>query len=149
MQALSLCLPTLSLTTTTIPAILHTHTHTHSCRRVTIQFQSADLFLFLMCNVGFLYLTAAPLSRQHTVDGEQVMIQQAQTVLSLPDLCVCRPADKQAEKGDFHCVFFQGCTPHGTLHRCVRCKLHCDIKKRNILLFFKVNISFLLFCTLN
>lgn len=34
------------------------------------------------------------------------------------------------------CVF-QRSWPLGTLHRCVRCKLHCDIKKRNILLFFK------------
>lgn len=36
-----------------------------------------------------------------------------------------------------HCVFFTGHIPHGTLHRRVSCKLHCNIIKGTYCSFFK------------
>ena len=62
---------------------------THSWRRVTKQFQSADLSPLLICS-GFLSSTAAPLSRRHTRLGSAGYDLWAQTVLLfLPrSLCV-------------------------------------------------------------
>ena len=68
-----------------------------------------------------------------------------QAVLFLPDHCVCVDLQKKKDKTEMteyeevregdSTVFYKGCTPHSTLHRCVRCKLHCDVKKGHIALF--------------
>lgn len=39
--------------------------------------------------------------------------------------------------GKLHCVLLTGHIPHGTLHRRVSCKLHCNIKKGTYCSFFK------------
>lgn len=39
--------------------------------------------------------------------------------------------------GKFHCVWLPGQIPHGTLHRRVSCKLHCNIIKGTYCSFFK------------
>lgn len=60
-------------------------------------------------------------------------------------LFMCLKLKKTVRMG-FHCVLFSGCIPHGTLHRCVRCKLHCDIKKKeHIALFSKILLTVILY----
>lgn len=60
-----------------------------------------------MCNVGLLFPTAAPLSRQHTVDGVRVMICRHR--LCYPSqIFVCVDLQKQAEKGDSTVCSFRG-----------------------------------------
>lgn len=52
--------------------------------------------------------------------------------------------------GKLHCVLLTGHIPHGTLHRRVSCKLHCNIKKKEHIALFSKILTYLrdIVCTL-
>lgn len=106
--------------------------------------KSSSLQFFFICSVGLLLSSSC--SAEHATYCRLKTLEsfhfQTPAVLIPPrSLRAYRPAET-GRKGRSHCVFFQGCTPHGTLHRCVRCKLHCDIKKGTYCSFLTIILAY-------